>query len=204
LIATIPVTVAYSPVNTLAMTAEPGRLYVGVTLAHSLKAFTRDSFERKDVVARWRSSNDAIASVDKWGNVTALKPGTATITADADGAKATKTYTIIDNPVKAIDIGIKEEVIRTGEVVHLAATLKAADGKAVTDAPVTWASLYARPDSRRAGRHQGSGSGIIQFGRFAPNYRPLHAHRAIGIEHRAQSAAVTPRDISSKFRWPAA
>jgi len=166
---TIPVTVAYASIARLEMTADSGRLYTGVTLGHNLEAFTKDSFERRDFKAAWKSSSDAVASVDKWGNVTAKAPGRVTISAEADGIKATKAYTIVNNPVRTIDIGIKEEVIRTGDVVHLNATPKAADGKAVTDAPLTWTYTYVPDDSLVSGGIKG-GPGIIQYSRFAPNY----------------------------------
>ena len=46
----------------------------------------------------WKSSNDTIATVDNNGKVTAVKEGTATITATVDGKSATCTVTVTAPP----------------------------------------------------------------------------------------------------------
>ena len=166
---TIPVTITWPAISSMEIVPDSGRLYVGVTLAHNLRAVSKDNYIRKDITGTWRSSNESVASVDRWGNVTAKKPGPVTITASAEGVNATTKYTVAANPVTTIDIGIKEEVIRTGDVVHLTATPRKADGSAVKDAPLTWTYTYVPDDSLVPGGVKG-GPGIIQFGRFAPNY----------------------------------
>ena len=88
---TIPVTVNWPPVTQVGLTADPGRLYVGVTLAHQAQALHADGSVRpsSDVAWRWSSSNEAVASVDRFGNVTGNAKGTAIISATADGGSAT-------------------------------------------------------------------------------------------------------------------
>jgi hypothetical protein len=197
---TIPVNVSYSAVSNLQLiTVDSGKLYVGVTLAHNLKAFTKDSFERHDYKATWTSSNNAVASVDKWGNVTGKTPGRATITADADGAKVSKTYTVSANPVKTIDIAMKEEVIRTGDVVRLAANMKAADGRLVNDAPITWSYTYV-PDDSIAPQGLKGGPGIVQYGRFAANYAGRYTILAqSGAAFGRKVVQVQPRESRRKI-----
>ena len=74
---TIPVTVNWPPVTQVGLTADPGRLYVGVTLAHQAQALHADGSVRpsSDVAWRWSSSNEAVASVDRFGNVTGQREG---------------------------------------------------------------------------------------------------------------------------------
>jgi hypothetical protein len=166
---TVPVTITWPAISSLEIVPDSGRLYVGVTIAHDLRAVSKDNYIRKDITATWRSSNPTIATVDRWGNVEAKRPGVVTITAEAEGIRASKSYTIPNNPVTSIEIAIKDEVVRTGDVVHLVATPKRADGSPVSDAPVTWSYTYVPDDSLVPGGVKG-GPGIMQFGRFAANY----------------------------------
>jgi len=86
-VARIPVRVTWPGVRTVAVTADSGRLYTGVTLVHRARAFHADSSVRPAgaVTWRWSSSSDQIASVDRFGSVTAHRPGAVTITARASG-----------------------------------------------------------------------------------------------------------------------
>jgi hypothetical protein len=196
---TIPVTVTWPAIATMEIVPDSGRPYVGVTLAHNLRAVSRDNYIRKDIMATWRSSDPSIASVDRWGNVTAKKPGAVTITAEAEGVRASLRYTITNNPVAAIDIGIKDEVIRTGDVVRLTATTKRADGSVVRDAPITWSYTYVPDDSLVPGGVKG-GPGIVQFGRFAPNYSGRFTLIAQSGSTTARKVIqVQPRDARRKI-----
>ena len=191
---TIPVTITWPAITSLAIVPDSGRLYTGITLGHTLKGFTRDSIERRGMSATWRSSNPAVATVDRFGNVTAIRPGAVTITAESEGAKAEKRYTIANNPVSRVEIDIKDEVIRTGDVVHLKATPRRADGSAVNDAPLTWTYTYVPDDSLVPGGVKG-GPGIVQFGRFSANYPGRFTLIAQSGSSTARKVIqVTPRD----------
>lgn len=52
------------------------------------------------VAVKWKTSNKKVAKVDKNGRVTALKTGTATITASIPGAKETFVVKVVKNPYK--------------------------------------------------------------------------------------------------------
>ena len=62
---TIPVTITWPAISSLEIVPDSGRLYVGVALAHHLRAVSRDNYIRTDIVATWRSSNPTIATVDR-------------------------------------------------------------------------------------------------------------------------------------------
>ncbi|MBR6876276.1 MAG: leucine-rich repeat protein [Bacteroidales bacterium] len=60
-----------------------------------------------DKTITWSSSNTAIASVDANGKVTAVKEGSATITAKAGGKTASCSVTIKNTPImEAVDLGL--------------------------------------------------------------------------------------------------
>jgi hypothetical protein len=196
---TIPVTVTWAPIRTVQIVPEPGRLYAGVTLGHRVRALHADSSERRNVTVTWTTSNPGVAAIDRFGTVTGVRPGTATITAEAEGVRSQMRYTVVANPVTKIDIGIGETSIRTGDVVHLAATARRADGSAVPDAPVTWSYTYTPDDSLVAGGVKG-GAGIMQYGRFAANYPgrfTLIAQSGPAISRL--TIAVSPRDVRQRI-----
>src|SRR5688500_10835722 len=55
----IPVTVGWPPVASIEITAEPGRLYTGVTLGHRIVAKHADGTARAGATAAWRVSDPA-------------------------------------------------------------------------------------------------------------------------------------------------
>ena len=153
----IPVLVTWPALSRIEIEAEAGRLYVGTLLGHKVKGVHDDSTTRTDVAVTWRSSDSSVATVDRFGNVKALKPGTVTISAQAEGVVARQRYVVAANPVARIDLDIKENTINTGDVIRLAATARRANGTPVSDAKIAWSYIYT-PDDTTAGP---GGPGII-------------------------------------------
>ena len=162
---TVPVTVTWPAIKSIQVTADSGRLYTGVTLAHRATAVHADSSVRpaSAVTMRWRSSNEAVASVDRYGNVTANRPGTVVITAETDGVKSERRYTVVANPVASLTIDLAENTVKTGDVVHLKATARRANGGVVSDVPVSWSYIYTPDDTIAAP----GATGVIDRGLFA-------------------------------------
>jgi uncharacterized protein YjdB len=69
-------------------------IYVGST--RQVQAFVFPD-NASDKALTWSSSNEAVASVDVFGDVTALSGGAATITATAGGKTAACLVTVTDN-----------------------------------------------------------------------------------------------------------
>lgn len=159
----LPVTVKWPALARLEIVPAEGRLYTNTTLANRLRGWHADSSERGGINGNWRSSNAAVATVDRFGNVTGVRAGSATISAELDGVRATRTFTVAANPVARLEITVKEDQFRTGDVVHLTATARSAAGATVADAPVTWTYTYV-PDDSIAPNGVPGGAGIVQFG----------------------------------------
>jgi hypothetical protein len=160
----IPITVTWPSIQRVSITPQPGRLYTGVTLAHKASALHADSSERPNPLLTWTSSNPAVASVDRYGNVTGVAAGTAMITAEAEGGvKGTIRYTVAANPVTSLSIDVAENTVRTGDVLHLKATARRAGGGVVADVPITWSYTYTPDDSIAAP----GATGVIDRGLFA-------------------------------------
>jgi hypothetical protein len=128
--------------------------------------------------------------------VTALRPGTVTITAEAEGVSAQKSYTVAANPVASIDLGIKETSIWTGDVIQLSATPKRANGTPVTDAPITWTYTYVPDDTLFAA----GGAGIIERNLFAANAPGRFTLIAqVGSAFARTAVEVKTRDVKRRI-----
>jgi hypothetical protein len=192
----IPVTIQWPPIAQVEVLPEPGRLYTGVTLAHRARAVHADQSERKDAAFTWRSSNDAIATVDRFGNVTARRPGIATITVQAEGVSASIRHTVVANPVASLTIDIEENSVRTGDVVHLKATAKRAGGAAIADVPITWSYTYVPDDTIAAP----GATGVIDRGLFAAEVPGRYTLLATAGPTSARKVIdVRPRDVRKRI-----
>jgi len=162
---TVPITVNWPALTRAIIEAEPGRPYTGTTLMLTARAFHADSSERPraSLEWKWRSSNEAVASVDRFGSMTSQRPGSAVLTAEADGVRAEYRVTVAASPVASLTIDIPDAEARTGDVLHLKATARRANGTPVTDAPITWSYTYAPDDTIAAP----GATGVIDRGLFA-------------------------------------
>ncbi len=192
----IPVIAENPALNKVEVKAEAGALYTGVMLAHSATGSHADGSARSDLRVTWRSSDASVATVDRHGNVTALKPGNVTISAEAEGKSAEKRYTVATNPVVSIDMGITANTANTGDVVHLKATPKNASGGAVTDAKVTWSYAYTPDDTTVAP----GGAATIDGGLFAADHPGLYTLIATTGNVVGRSVLdVKPRDVTRRI-----
>jgi hypothetical protein len=196
----IPVLVTWPELSKLELESEASRLYVGTTLAHTAKGAHADGTTRPSILATWRTSNAQVASVDRFGNVTALKPGTVSISAEAEGVTARKSYTIVANPVATLDVAIAENTVNTGDVVHLNATAKRANGQAVSDAKVAWSYRYTPDDTTVAPGGQGIIDNVLGkpvFTANAPGQYTLVAQSGNVFAQRVVD--VKPRDVRRRI-----
>ena len=87
----------------------------------------------------WASSDASVALVDRTGLVTAADNGTATITATAGEATGTAMVTVAQ-AVSAVTVSPAADTVVQGDTLRLAAEAADANGRAVADAAIAWAS----------------------------------------------------------------
>jgi hypothetical protein len=80
-----------------------------------------------------------VAKVSSAGLVTAISPGTASITASTEGVTGKTTLTVQDRVAK-ITLSPREDDLSVGEKVDLVATLQTAGGRALTGREIVWSS----------------------------------------------------------------
>ena len=129
---TLTITPVAVPATAVALDSTSQKLETGKSFTLTATVTPTDTTDK--VV--WSSDNESVAKVSSTGVVTAVKPGTAVITATAGSVKATCTVTVANPVVKVTGIKItaSSRSIAAGKKVQLKATAAPsnADNKAVT------------------------------------------------------------------------
>ena len=143
----VPVTIGWPPIARVAVTPTTGhRLLAGTTLRLRARAEHADGSTRPGTEPEWRSGSPGVATVDRFGRVTAHAPGTATITATVDGVDGALTLTA--DPFTGTSLTITGGVsrARTGDVIEFGAQVRGTDGGLLTGVPVEWSHAWEEPE----------------------------------------------------------
>ena len=132
--ATCAVTVVATPVESVTLSQTTASLRVGQTVTLTATVQPEDA---TDKTVTWSSSNEAVATVDAEGKVTAMALGEAVITASCGDASATCAVTVVATPVESVTLNQTTASLRVGQTVTLTATVQPEDA---TDKTVTWSS----------------------------------------------------------------
>ncbi len=134
------VTVTAAPVASVVVSPSSSSVVVGTTLA--LSAVPRDgtggTLTGRSVI--WGSSNPSVATVSAVGLVTALAPGSITITATSEGRSGTAVVTVSAVPVASVVVAPASVALLVGESGTLVATAKDAAGNTLAGRVPTWSS----------------------------------------------------------------
>ncbi len=136
----VEVKVVPGPAATIAVSPASVKLVPRQTIVASAQVFSKAGDTRGDVVT-WTSSAPAIARVDRAGAITAVAPGSATITATAGGgaAKQTLAVNVIATPIASVSLTPSTPHARTGDVIRFRAVARDAAGKEIAGLTPTWA-----------------------------------------------------------------
>ena len=188
----IPVTVTWPPVDRVDIAASPGRLYVGTALAHAAHVWYEGDIENTSPTVEWTSSDPAVASVDRFGTVRGLRPGSVTIEARADGVVGSIRHDVAAFSGTSLTIDGGADEARTGDVLTFRAVVGGAGAAPLTDVPVRW-SLDFQPDDSI---HAPGAAGILNDGKFVgevPGQYTIVANA--GSLYAEHVVDVRPRDV---------
>ena len=187
----IPVVVDWPAITRVEVApAQEARLYQGTRLAHAVRAFHADGTERPAAQVVWRSSDAAVATVDRFGNVRAIGTGAVTITAAAGGVSGSRAHQVTALTGATIELRGGADEVRTGDVQRFNAVVRGADGRGIDDVPITWSHLYQPDDSVKAP----AAPAQVSNGRFVADVvgtytvvasaGPLQAERSFRVNRR--------------------
>jgi uncharacterized protein YjdB len=137
--ASATITVSLVPVASVVVSPTSANLYVGGTTTISAIAKDANGNALAGRVVEWTSSAPTIATVNSaTGLVTAIAPGTATITATSETKSADASVVVTLVPVGSVSINQSALNMVTDSSITLTATVRDDDGHVLTGRPVTW------------------------------------------------------------------
>ena len=135
------VTVMQSPDSVSVWPKEATLSALGDTVRLMAAAFDANGHAVEAVEFSWSSSDDAVATVDDGGLVTAVGDGSATITASAGEAAGTAEVTVATQAVPTwVSVTPTRATLLVGDTVRLAVEVRDATGARIGDAQVAWSS----------------------------------------------------------------
>jgi len=136
---TCNVTVSNVPVASVTITPTNPTLSVGQTLG--MTATMRDAGGNilSGRAVTWASQNQAVATVDAQGVVTAVASGSATIVATSEGINGSTLINVSTIPVARVDVAPTTVSLNPGQTSQLTATAYDANNNVLVR-PVTWVS----------------------------------------------------------------
>ena len=137
----ITVTVTPVPVASVAVTLTPPTITVGQTsqAAAVLKDAHGTLLDARPVA--WASNNATVATVNPTtGVVTALTPGSATITGTSEGQSGTSTITVTPVPVASVSVSLAASSIAVGGTTTASATTLDASNNVLAGRSIAWSS----------------------------------------------------------------
>ncbi|MDE7386623.1 MAG: Ig-like domain-containing protein [Muribaculaceae bacterium] len=128
------VTVEPTPAESVELSQSAAELKAGETVTLSATVLPETATDKK---VTWSSSDEAIATVDAKGKVTAVAVGKAVITASCGAVSANCTVTVVPTPAESITLSQLTAQLKVGEEFTLFAMVLPV---AATDKTVTWSS----------------------------------------------------------------
>ncbi len=188
----VPVVVNWPAIARVTIDAEPGTLYQGTAIRHWAAAFHADGSRRPDPDVRWSSTQPSVVAVDRFGNVTAVGTGRATIEARVAGVSAAKAFEVRALPAATLELRGGAEEVRTGDVQRFVARALDGRGREITDVAVTWSYTFVPDTSATAA----AGPAQIRNGTFVADAPGIYTVMASAGPLSARRAfKVTPRDV---------
>ncbi len=189
---TVPVTVGWPTVTELRVTPSRDVLHAGTSIRHRAEAFHADGSRRPDVTVAWRSSDPSVAAVDAFGTVTGLRPGTVTVTASFEDARASVEHTVRPFPGVTLTLEGGVEEARTGDVIRYEALVRDDEGRELPDVAVAWSHAWEPAE----GLQGGPSGGQIRDGAYVADVPGLHTVTATaGPLSARHTFRALPRDV---------
>ncbi|MFL5521455.1 MAG: Ig-like domain-containing protein, partial [Gemmatimonadales bacterium] len=133
----MPIKMLPGPAARIAVTPAPTKLVAGqrVRLVPSIYSAGND---RRSEQPKWSSSASSVARVAPDGMLTAVSPGTATLTATAGSATWSRKVTVVANSIGSLEVTPGSSTGRTGDVIRFTLAAKDKAGRPIEGLTPTW------------------------------------------------------------------
>jgi hypothetical protein len=130
------VTVTWPALARVAVTGGADRLFAGTSERWRAGVIDAAGATRDGVPLTWTSEAPAVASVDRFGTVTAHRVGTVAIRVSGGGVAGRRSVQVVANPARTLSLAASAEGGRTGDVIRFTAVARDGAGRAVAGFPV--------------------------------------------------------------------
>src|SRR6266571_4158567 len=135
---TAAITVSSTPVASVAVSPASATLIVGATQQLTATPLDANGNPLSGRTISWTTSALGVATVDANGLVTAVAPGSATITATSEGKSGTSAITVNPVPVASVAVTPGSATVSVGGTLQLTATPLDANGNPLSGRAVSW------------------------------------------------------------------
>ena len=133
----MPIKMLPGPAARIAVTPAPTKLVAGQRLRLVPSVFSAGNDRRSDQ-PKWSSSANSVARVAPDGMLTAVSPGTATLTATAGSATWSRKVTVVANSIGSLEVTPGSSTGRTGDVIRFTLAAKDKAGRPIEGLTPTW------------------------------------------------------------------
>jgi trimeric autotransporter adhesin len=137
------ITVLAVPIATVNVTPAFETIIAGETRLLSATALDADGGTLTGRLFTWRTDNAQVATVSSTGLVTAVNPGTTTITATSEGRSGSASITVRQRPVAAVTLTPSSGSVIAGETLQLTSRTTDAQGNLLVGRVVTFSTSDA-------------------------------------------------------------
>ena len=137
MISRIEVSVIAGPAASIELAPNALKLVPKQRVTVDARVFSKAGDVRGDAVT-WLSSAPTVAQVDRGGSITAVAPGTATITASSGAIRRAMKVSVIPTTVRSVSITPRTPHARTGDVIRFSFSAKDAAGQDILGVAPTW------------------------------------------------------------------
>jgi trimeric autotransporter adhesin len=135
------VTVTNVPVASVSVSPESASLTVGGTRQFTATTRAQDGTVLTGRTVTWSTGNASVATVNSsTGLVTAVAPGSTSVTASSEGQSGSATVTVTNVPVASVSVSPESASLTVGGTRQFTATTRAQDGTVLTGRTVTWST----------------------------------------------------------------
>jgi hypothetical protein len=158
------------PATRLEVSPRAATIAAGQSLPLTALAFSKANDRTRDSV-RWQSSLPKVASVDRYGVVTGVAPGRATLTASVRGASTSLDVRVVPAGIGKLSVSPSRPAVRQGDVVEFTVVGRDAAGKPIANLTPTWSFSpgdgQLDPDGRFVPYRTGTYTVTASLGRIA-------------------------------------
>ncbi len=141
----VAVTIPLPPLDRIEVGGVPPTLYAGSLVRGRIEVYDTNGSFRPDAQPTFASSDANVIGVDRFGNLTPMAPGTATLRVSAEGVETELPLTVVENPAVSMELASDRESARTGDVIRFRATARDPQGREVDDLPAFY-SIQTHPE----------------------------------------------------------